>query len=217
MDRVSTIANRLKEYREMYDLSLAQMSERTGLPAQTINRYELGQRVPKIDTAINIAISLDINPLWLQGYDVSIEVDNNVDDLPPGAFPINPTRRIPLIGQIAAGLPLYAEQNLEGYIWTDRNHGAEYFGLRVRGDSMDAANIKDGDIIIVRKQETVEKNDIAVILVDDNATIKRYQQQGEMVILTPQSTNPQNQTQIYSLKEHDIRILGKVVESRTEY
>lgn len=135
----------------------------------------------------------------------------------PESFSINPNKTIPLLGQIAAGLPLYAEENIEGYIWTDRNHGGEYFGLRVRGDSMNAANINDGDIIIVRKQDIVEDGDIAVVLVDDEATVKRYSRRAEAVVLSPQSTNPANQTQIYDLSAHTIRILGRVVESRTEY
>lgn len=73
MNRTATFSVRLKAYRLMHDLTLAQMEEKTGVPAQTINRYELGQRIPKIDTAIEMADALNINPLWLQGYDVNIE------------------------------------------------------------------------------------------------------------------------------------------------
>lgn len=135
--------------------------------------------------------------------------------LPHDALPVHKTHEIPVLGRVAAGLPLYAEENIEGYIWTEHNHGAEYFGLRVCGDSMNAAKIYDGDIAIIQRCEMVEDGDIAVVLIDDEATIKHYHREGEMVILTPQSTNPENQTQIYSLKEHTIRILGRVVESRT--
>lgn len=73
MTRIATFAIRLKEYRETNDLTLADMESKTGIPAQTINRYELGQRIPKIDTAIAIADALNINPLWLQGYNVDIK------------------------------------------------------------------------------------------------------------------------------------------------
>lgn len=72
MKRISNIASRLKEYRDMYNLTLADMERKTGIPAQTINRYELGQRVPKIDVAVSIAESLNVNPLWIQGYDVNV-------------------------------------------------------------------------------------------------------------------------------------------------
>lgn len=70
MKRVTTIATRLKEFRDTHDLTLADMERQTGIPAQTLNRYELGQRAPKIDVAVQVAEQLHINPLWLQGYDV---------------------------------------------------------------------------------------------------------------------------------------------------
>ena len=73
MDRIKTISERLKEYRTSKGRTLADMEKITGIPAQTINRYELGQRAPKIDVAVSIAESLSIKPLWLQGYNVTIE------------------------------------------------------------------------------------------------------------------------------------------------
>ena len=72
VDRIKTVSERLKEYRTSKG-SLESMEKITGIPAQTINRYELGQRAPKIDVAVSIAESLSINPLWLQGYNVPIE------------------------------------------------------------------------------------------------------------------------------------------------
>jgi repressor LexA len=202
------------KYRTEHDMSLDDLSKIVGISKQAINRYELSQRVPKIDTAY----------MFAKAFNVPLEnlIDDNLDlySSPPipGAFELNDTRRIPLLGRIAAGIPLYAEENLEGYIWTDKNHGGEYFGLRVVGDSMNAAGIKDGDIVVVRKQEEVQSHDIAVVRIDnDYATIKRIQQQGNIVILTPQSTNPENQPQMYDLKEHTVSIIGKVVESRTEF
>lgn len=71
MVRITNIAARLKEYREGKNLSLNEMERLTGIPAQTLNRYELDQRSPKYDTAIQIAEALSVNPLWLYGYDVS--------------------------------------------------------------------------------------------------------------------------------------------------
>lgn len=70
MERVSTIAARLKEYRAEHNMTLADMEKIVKIPAQTLNRYELGQRAPKIDVAVQVAEYLGINPLWLQGYDV---------------------------------------------------------------------------------------------------------------------------------------------------
>lgn len=73
MKRICDFADRLKEYRETSQLTLSDLEKIVGIPAQTLNRYELNQRVPKIDVAVEIAEKLDISPLWLQGYDVSID------------------------------------------------------------------------------------------------------------------------------------------------
>lgn len=126
--------------------------------------------------------------------------------------------RIPVLGQIAAGLPLYAAEHIEGYTYTERNGGAEYFALKVKGDSMTAAGIKDGDIITVRRQPEVDNGEVAVVRVNkENATVKRFKKDGNTVQLIPQSFNPEHQIQIYDLKTTDIEIIGKVVESKTEF
>lgn len=210
LERISNIAQRLKEYRERFGLTLSEVSKKCKIPMQTLSRYELEQRVPKIDTAVEIAESLGINPLWLQGYNVPME-----EQLPANAIQIDITARhkIPILGRIAAGLPLYAEQNIEGYTLTDLNGGAEYFALRVNGDSMNAARIEDGDLIIVRRQEEVENGELAVVMVgDDDATVKRFYVANNTVTLMPQSTNSKHQPQIYDLKKTKIRVLGKVIE-----
>ena len=210
MERLTDVSRRLKEYREKFNITLSEMSKKCGIPAQTLNRYELGQRKPKIDTAVEIAEALNINPLWLQGYDVPID-----NLLPIGASPINlpSLHRIPILGRISAGLPLYAEQNVEGYTMTNLNGGAEYFALRVSGDSMNAVRIQDGDVLIVRRQDSVENGEIAIVMVgDEDATVKRFYSTGNTVTLMPQSTNPQHPPQIYDLQKTKIKVLGKVVK-----
>lgn len=127
-----------------------------------------------------------------------------------------PTHKIPILGKISPGLPLYATEHVDGYTYTDLNCRNEYFALRVKGDSMTAARICDGDIIIDRKQETVEDGEIAVVLVgEDDATVKRFHRNGNTVTLSPQSYNPIHQIQVYNAKETPIRILGKVI--RVQY
>lgn len=181
------------------------VGQKLSLDPGTVSRYANGLITPKLPTVHMLANLFGVEPGWLMGEDTPAI---------PEAFPVSPTRKIPLLGQIAAGVPIYAEENIEGYLWTDHNHGAEYFGLRVRGDSMNAAGIADGDIVIVRKQDIVEDGDIAVVLVDESATVKRYHQEGETVVLIPQSTDPANQVQLYSLKDHVVKVLGRVVENR---
>ena len=103
---------------------------------------------------------------------------------------------------------------MEGYTFTELNGGAEYFALRVTGDSMNAARIGDGDTLVVRRQECVENGQIAVVLVgDDEATVKRFYQAGHTVTLMPQSTNPVHQPQIYDTRKISIRVVGLVVQS----
>ena len=210
MERLSDVSQRMKEYREKMNMTLAEVSQKCGVPAQTLNRYELGQRKPKIDTAVEIAEALNINPLWLQGYDVPMD-----NQLPAGATPVDlpSLHRVPILGRIAAGLPLYAEQNIEGYTLTDLNDGAEYFALRVTGDSMNAMRIQEGDLLMVRRQDTVENGEVAVVMVgESDATVKRFYATNNTVTLMPQSTNPKHQPQIYDLKKTTIQVLGKVVK-----
>lgn len=140
--------------------------------------------------------------------DSDTALPNGAEHLDLGAF-----HRIPILGRISAGLPLYAEQHIEGYTLTDLNGGAEYFALRVSGDSMNAARIQDGDILIVRRQDEVENGEVAVVMVgDDDATVKRFYSTGSTVTLMPQSTNPDHQPQIYDTTKTSIRVIGKVVE-----
>lgn len=121
--------------------------------------------------------------------------------------------RIPILGRISAGLPLYAEEHIEGYTLTDLNGGAEYFALIVHGDSMNALGINDGYRIIVRRQDEVENGEVAVVMVgDEDATVKRFYATGSTVTLMPQSTNPEHQPQIYDTSKTTIRVIGRVVK-----
>ena len=135
--------------------------------------------------------------------------------LPTEAVPFDPGRTAPLLGTVRAGLPMYAEENIEGYIPILQADGARYFWLRVRGDSMNAAGVDNGDEILVREQPEVENGQIAVVMVNgDEATVKYFRQEGDLVILTPKSFNPEHQPQIYDLKRVQVRVAGLVVECR---
>lgn len=150
----------------------------------------------------------------------AVDAENTGAAFPKDAMPVDFShlKRIPILGQISAGLPLYAEQNIEGYTYTDLNHGGEYFALRVRGDSMNAARIYDNDLLIVRKQDTAEDGEIVVAMVgDDEATVKYWHRRGNVVMLEPKSTNPIHQMQIYDLSETKIQIIGKVVQNQISY
>lgn len=209
-----TLPERLKNRRVQLGLTLLDVAEQLDTSEATVQRYESGniKNIPH-EKIVDLAKILNCTPSYLMGWD---ELPNNI--LPEGAKPYNPIiHRIPILGYISAGLPLYAEEHIEDYTYTEYNGGAEYFALRVKGDSMNAAKINDGDLLIVRRQETVENGEIAVIMVNnDNATVKRFKRQGNTVQLIPQSYNAEHQIQLYDLKKDAIRILGKVVECKVE-
>ena len=203
-----TLGDRIKEKRLQNKMTLLEVANRLGVKEATVQRYESGEiKNLKQHTIAKLAEIFDTSPAYLMGWDEK----NNI--LPEGAFEYKPTHKIPILGYISAGLPLYAEQHIEGYTYTELNGGAEYFGLIVKGDSMNAAMIYPGATLIVRRQESVENGEIAVVMVnDENATVKQFRRENDMVILEPKSTNPIHQTQIYSLKNTAIRIIGKVIE-----
>lgn len=205
---MNLFGDNLKKARKEKNLTLENLAEKynerfdAGLSKGTLSKYENGKQEPMITVVNNLATILGVSTDYLLG-----------NSLPEGAFEYNPTHKIPILGYISAGLPLYAEQHIEGYTYTELNGGAEYFGLIVKGDSMNAAMIYPGATLIVRRQESVENGEIAVVMVnDENATVKQFRRENDMVILEPKSTNPIHQTQIYSLKNTKIRIIGKVVE-----
>lgn len=207
------VGARIEQRRKELGLTLDDIAQEIGVARSTIQRYEKGtiERI-KLPVLEAIARAISVNPSWLCGKTDDMSPGTS---LPPNAIPLDLSNyhRIPILGRISAGLPLYADEHIEGYTLTDLNSGGEYFALRVHGDSMNALRINEGDIIIVRRQDEVEQGEIAVVLVnDDDATVKRFYSSDTTVTLMPQSTNPIHTPQIYDLQKTDIRILGKVVK-----
>ena len=214
------IGQRIKNRRLELNMSVDELATKIRKNRATVYRYESND-IEDLPTSVLEPLSkaLQTTPGYLMGWEdnkksLSEETDLTEEyhqELTP--VEINPTHKIPVLGRISAGLPLYAEEHINSYIYTELNGGAEYFGLRVQGDSMTAARICENDIIVVRKQETVEDGEIAVVMVgDDDATVKRFHQNGRIVTLSPQSYNPIHQPQIYDLKSTPVRVLGKVVQ-----
>lgn len=121
------------------------------------------------------------------------------------------TISVPIIGQVAAGRPILAAENVEGYISVStrlaRGAGV-YFILRVRGDSMDQAGIQDGDLVLVRQQDMAQAGQQVVALIDDEATVKRLRVARDALLLEPVSTNPVHTPIVL---DRDFRIQGVVV------
>lgn len=211
-----TTGERLRVLRKQLGISADDVAKALNVSRATIFRYEKGdiEKVPgsKLEPLAKV---LHTTPAYLMGWE---EDQSAQPSLPPDAIPYAPTQRIPILGRISAGLPLYAEEQIEGYTYTDLNHGGEYFALRVHGDSMNAIRIYDGDLLIIRKQDVVEDGEIAVVMVnDDEATVKCWHRRENIVMLEPKSTNPTHQMQIYDAKETPIRVIGKVVQNQIMY
>ena len=115
--------------------------------------------------------------------------------------------QVPIVGRVAAGQPILAEQHIEGYVPFSPPHGSgeEYFALNVRGDSMKMAGILNGDIVVARQTSTVHDGEIAVALIEDEATVKTFYHDKDCIRLQPE--NPDYQP-IYVT---DVTILGRVV------
>lgn len=130
----------------------------------------------------------------------------------------NPQFKIPILGKISAGMPLFAEEQIEGYTTTNLNGGGEYFALRVQGDSMNAVRICENDILIIRKQSIVENGEIAVVMVDnENATVKKFYKNSDTITLIPQSTNAIHQPQIYNIKDTKVTVIGRVIKNEINF
>lgn len=199
-------ANRLKQIRVERNLSLEAMAKITEIPAQTLNRYELGQRTPQITVVSKIADALHISPLWLMGRD---ELPNK-----------NKGIKIPVLGRVQAGVPIEAIEDIVDYeeIPQEIAQKGEFFGLQIKGNSMQP-RILEGDIVIVRKQSTVDNGDIAVVLVNgSDATCKKFYKHNDGINLV--SLNPSYAPMFFSFDQVEtlpISIIGKVVELRGKF
>lgn len=122
-------------------------------------------------------------------------------------------REIPILGRIAAGAPIFAVENREDVIpvrpeWLAAK-GGDVFALRVRGDSMIQAHIADGDLVLVRKQESAAAGDIVAAMIDQEATVKRFATEGGAVVLKPE--HPTMKPIVVDPQRAEFRILGKVI------
>lgn len=126
----------------------------------------------------------------------------------------------PILGTVRGGAPILAQQHIEGYepLGADDPRGPDYFYLRVVGDSMKGDRILPGDLVYVHAQSDVEDGQIGVVLVDEEATIKRVYRRGGSLILQP--SNPAFQPIVFTpddLKEHRVQILGRVLSNKIRY
>ena len=169
MEKVAELAERLNE--AIKDkTTTTKLADQIGMSKQAISAYTTGVRVPKRPVINALAEALGVNPLWLMGYDVG-KYTNIVSPVPPGFQPLPKRDRIPRVGQIACGTPILAEENVEAYDEVPSDWHAD-FTLLCKGDSMEL-KIKDGDVVAIHCQPMVENGEIAAVLIDGEATLKR--------------------------------------------
>lgn len=200
-----TTGQRMKIRRKEIGLSAERLAELLGVSPATIYRYENGdiEKVPG-DRLGPIAEALRTSPAFLMGWDDATDAS-----LPLNIIPMPEMRKIPLIGSIACGAPVLAEEHIEDYLNIPRQIHAD-FALTCKGDSMINARIFDGDVVYIRQQDTVENGQIAAVLIDGEATLKRVQLYEDHISLEPE--NPQYRPLVYWGEEmNTIRILGKAV------
>jgi len=148
-------------------------------------------------------------PLALQGFDCITPALPAIENI----IGIK-TQKIPLLGEIAAGNPIYADEDFECYVELGAKIQAD-FALRVKGDSMINARIMDGDIVFIRKQQTVNNGEVAAVLIGDDAALKRFYRDGDIVTLLAE--NPAHPPRVIQLDEStDVRILGKAIAFQSD-
>lgn len=181
------------------------LAEHLHLSPPTISRYTTGDIAPKIPTIQSIAEKFGVNPAWLMGTEGAAKYTENT----------NRAKKIPIVGTIAAGQPILAQQHIEGYEYADESAKAD-FCLRVKGDSMVNARILDGDLVYIRQQPDAENGEIAAVIIDnEEATLKRIYKLNGTVIL--RAENPNYQDKIFSKKDmKNVRILGKAIMFKSE-
>ena len=214
MNVISSFGERLKALREQKNMTLADVADITGIPAPTLNRYELGQRTPKITMANIIAEKLGVSSMWLQGYDVP---QKELDELGVVSIDVGQLLRFPIAAAIRAGFDGLAIEKSDEAITVPRYllHGLppdEVIVTRVSGNSM-YPRLLDGDAIIVHRQPSVDSGDVAVVVYDgEDATVKivRYENGCDWMDLVP--ANPEYMTRrIQGADLQECHVVGKVI------
>ena len=198
---MATFRDRLCEALSIRGVTAADLARRLGVNEGTISNYKRGTYKPKQRRTEEIARALNVSIPYLLGADVDIGYYNSEKA-------IDLLRR-PLVGSIACGAPILAEENIECMLSVPDGVDCDFM-LRCRGDSMTGARIMDGDIVYIRQMPEVENGQIAAVRIGEEATLKRFYQNGETVTLMPD--NPKYPPQIYIGSQLDeIQVLGLAV------
>lgn len=203
-----TIGERIKKKRIESGFSQVDFANKIDVSKQTLYKYEnnIITNIPS-DKIEAISKVLNLSPMYIMGW----------EDLEQPTPKSNgyPTVRIPVLGDVAAGVPILAQQDIVGYedIPADMAKTGEYFGLKIKGDSMEP-KIHDNDIVIVKSMSDAENNDIVIAMINNEATCKRLHKYSNSVVLTAINSDYKP---IEVTPDENIQILGKVVMSISKF
>ncbi len=201
----------ISQFRHSHDLSQRQFANLCNLSNGYISILEKGINpntgkpvTPTLPQLKKLAdgMHISLSELFDKVEDMPIDISSNI-------IPMPEMRQIPLIGSIACGAPILAQEHIEDYIDIPKHIHAD-FALTCKGDSMINARIFDGDIVYIRQQDTVENGEIAAVLIDSEATLKRFRLFDDHIVLEPE--NPMYKPLVYWHEDMNaVRILGKAV------
>lgn len=197
-----SLGENIRAARERLNMTQDELAKKLGYKSRSsINKIESGENDIPQSKVIDFAKALDVTVMDLLGPTAA-------DAVPPGFLPLPETERLPLVGQVACGTPILAEQNITEYVDVPKVAHAN-FVLKCKGDSM-APRIQDGDLVYVRKQPMVENGELAAVRIDEEATLKRvYLAPGQMIL---QAENPAYAPMVYTGSQlEDVAIEGKIV------
>jgi len=206
---MSEISKRLLQLIEDNDISYGELSKKTNIPKSALQRYATGETEKIPITRIEvIAKALNTTAQFIMGWDENESYNNDIFSI-NGINPIPKTYKRPRLGTIACGEPILAEENIEAYDDIPDNIKCD-FTLICKGDSMINARINDGDIVYIKQQSQVDNGEIAAVLIDNEATLKRVYIYEDKVVLQPENTK--YPPFVYTKEDmNNIRILGKAV------
>lgn len=179
MDAKKVIGMNLTRFLRRSGMTQKELSARLGVSTAAVSSWCSGMKAPRVDKVDAMARLLGVDRM-----DFYREQEETV--IPPGFEPLPPMKKVPLIGSIACGQPITAEENIEGYVDVPERLHCD-FSLRCNGESMIDAGIADGDIVYIRSQPEVENGQIAAVRIGDEATLKRVYWDGSVLTLLPEN------------------------------
>lgn len=197
----------LADRRKELGLTMKQIAEAVGVSEATVSRWEGGQIANmRRDRIKSYAEILRVDPNFIMTGEKKSE---NIFDI-PNLMPLPKTYSVPLLGEIACGDPILAEQNIIDQIPVPEHIKGADFALTCKGDSMINARIHDGDIVYIHQQPNVENGQIAAVLIENEATLKRVRRYENKIVLYPE--NPAYEPLIFTGEElENIKIIGRAI------